>query len=127
MRANSPTGVVRDDLGAIALEMKQYSRSRKKMVFSAVQMNRQGKRDAMAKNGRTENDSVSGSDQILDHADNAFVCRTAGGNNNTSGFGDTGICESIKTRDGDNFSFQYEKKFGCFNVVELEDDDWEEI
>src|SRR5574344_90912 len=94
MSANNPTGVLRDDLGQISLDLKHFARDYKKIVLSAVQMNREGKRDADGKNGKTDTSAIAGSDQIADHTDNVFTIRS---------IDDTmGIIESTKVRDGAN-------------------------
>ena len=119
MNANSPTGVVRDDLGSIALDLKRFAREQKKILFSAVQMNRSGKKDLEQKNGHADTDAIAGSDQIADHADNVFVIRSLDE--------DTALVESSKTRDGSTFSFHIQKKYDKMQMVEIDDSEWDAI
>lgn len=119
MNANSPTGVVRDDLGSIALDLKRFAREQKKILFSAVQMNRSGKKDLEQKNGHADTDAIAGSDQIADHADNVFIVRSLDE--------DTALVESSKTRDGSTFSFHIQKKYDKMQMVETDDSEWDAI
>lgn len=119
MNANSPTGVVRDDLGSIALDLKRFAREQKKILFSAVQMNRSGKKDLEQKNGHADTDAIAGSDQIADHADNVFVIRSLDE--------DSALVESSKTRDGSTFSFHIQKKYDKMQMVEIDDSEWDAI
>lgn len=119
MNANSPTGVVRDDLGSIALDLKRFAREQKKILFSAVQMNRSGKKDLEQKNGHADTDAIAGSDQIADHADNVFIVRSLDE--------DTALVESSKTRDGSTFSFHIQKKYDKMQMVEIDDSEWDAI
>lgn len=119
MNANSPTGVVRDDLGSIALDLKRFAREQKKILFSAVQMNRSGKKDLEQKNGHADTDAIAGSDQIADHADNVFIVRSLDE--------DTALVESSKTRDGSTFSFHIQKKYDKMQMVEINDSEWDAI
>jgi replicative DNA helicase len=119
MSANNPTGVARDDLGQISLDLKHFARDNNKIVISAVQMNREGKKDGDQKNGRTDTTAIAGSDQIADHCDNAMTIRSIDDTN--------GIIESMKTRDGASFKFSIEKQYNKLKVVEVDDDGWESL
>lgn len=119
MSANNPTGVPRDDLGQISLDLKRFARDNNKIVLSAVQMNREGKKEGDQKNGRTDTSAIAGSDQIADHCDNAMSIRSTDDTN--------GVIESMKTRDGASFKFSIEKQYNKLKVVEIEDDGWESL
>jgi replicative DNA helicase len=119
MNANMPTGVIRDDLGSIALDLKRFAREQKKVLFTAVQMNRSGKKDLEQKNGHADTDAIAGSDQIADHADNVFVIRSLDS--------DTALVESSKTRDGSSFSFHIQKKYDKMQMIEIDDSEWDNL
>jgi replicative DNA helicase len=119
MSSNNPTGVVRDDLGAIALDLKRFAREQKKILITAVQLNRSGKKDMEQKNGHADTDGIAGSDQIADHADNVFVVRSLDE--------DTALVESSKTRDGSTFSFHIQKNYDKMQMIEIDESEWEAI
>lgn len=119
MSANAPTGVIRDDLGSIALDLKRFAREQKKILITAVQLNRSGKKDMEQKNGHADTDGIAGSDQIADHADNVFVVRSLDQ--------DTALVESSKTRDGSTFSFHIQKNYDKMQMIEIDDSEWEAI
>jgi len=119
MNPNNPTGVIRDDLGAIALDLKRFAREQNKILFTAVQMNRSGKKDLEQKNGHADTDAIANSDAIADHADNVFIVRSLDS--------DTALVESAKTRDGSSFSFHIQKKYDKMQMVEIDDSEWENL
>ena len=117
MSAVAPTGTPHIDFGNIALELKQFAREKRKILFTAVQMNRTGKKDMDSKNGRADTDGIAGSDSIADHADNVFVIRSIDE--------DTALIESSKTRDGSMFSFHIQKNFDKMQMIEIDNSDWD--
>lgn len=118
MQAVSPTGTPHIDFGNIALELKQFARDKRKVLFTAVQMNRSGKKDMDGKNAKADTDSIAGSDSIADHADTIFVVRSLDE--------ETALVESSKTRDGSHFSFHIQKKYDQMYMLEIDNSDWEE-
>lgn len=118
MLPNIVTGVLRDDLGQISLDLKRFAREHKCMVFTAVQMNRMGRGEIESKKG-SSSAAVAGSDQILDHADNAFTIYSLDDS--------MASVESIKTRDGNTFSFRIQKNYDKMQMIEVDDSEWDKI
>jgi replicative DNA helicase len=116
MQPNIVTDVKRDNLGNIALELKQFARRKMKIVISAAQMTRAGKSETQMKNGRAGTEHVAESDQISDHLDFGFAIRSTSDHD--------GIIESFKTRDGEPCDLHFIKAFHMMNIVEQEFDAW---
>jgi len=118
MSPNIVTGVLRDDLGQISLDLKRFAREHKCMVFTAVQMNRAGRSEIESKKG-SSSAAVAGSDSILDHADNAFTVYSMDDS--------MASIDSIKTRDGNTFSFRAQKNYDKMQMIEVDDAEWDNI
>ena len=106
---------LRLDLGSISLDLKRMTRRRKKITFSAVQMNRETAKSLKSK-GSPDTTSLAESDQIADNADIIISIRSLDD--------DTAKVESVKTRDGAPFSFNIRKQYDRFQMSEIEDDGW---
>ena len=119
MTANSPTGILREDLGAISLDLKRYAREKKKMLFSAVQLNRARNTEMTKKGGGADTDGIANSDMIADNADTVFVIKSLDDS--------VAIFESAKTRDGSTFSFRIQKNYDKMQMIEIDDSEWDEI
>jgi replicative DNA helicase len=117
MQAVNPTGTPHIDFGNIALELKQFARDKRKVLFTAVQMNRSGKKDMDGKNAKADTDSIAGSDSIADHADTIFVVRSLDE--------ETALVESSKTRDGSHFSFHIQKNYDKMQMIEIDNSEWD--
>jgi len=118
MQPNVPVEQKRHEQGMIALDLKRIARTRGCVVISAAQMTRKGKDDVSGKDGRADTSHVAESDQIADHIDWGIAIRSIDQMN--------GIVESFKTRDAEPFSFQFNKKYSCMWIQEL-DDGWDDI
>lgn len=119
MEPNIRTDVKRDNLGAIALDLKRIARNKKKIVISAAQMTRAGKNDTSQKNGHAGTEHVAESDQISDHLDWGIAIRSISDEN--------GVIESFKTRDGEPFEFHFEKQYDKMNIIETSKEDWDAV
>jgi hypothetical protein len=117
MQPNVVTDVKRDNLGNIALELKQFARRKMKIVISAAQMTRAGKSETQQKNGRAGTEHVAESDQISDHLDFGFAIRSTSDHD--------GVIESFKTRDGEPCDVHFIKDYGKMNIIEQNFDSWE--
>ena len=117
MEPDIKTDIKRDNLGAIAMSLKQLARKKNKIVMSAAQMTRAGKTETSAKNGHAGTEHVAESDQISDHLDWGIAIRSVTDK--------TGVIESFKTRDGAAFEFPFEKQFDKMNIIEQQQNDWE--
>ena len=115
MAPNVPMKQLRLDLGSISLDLKRMTRRRKKITFSAVQMNRETAKSLKAK-GSPDTTSLAESDQIADNADIIISVRSLDD--------DTAKIESVKTRDGAPFTFNIRKQYDRFQMSEIEDDGW---
>lgn len=113
------TEVKRDNLGSIALSLKQFARNKQKLVITAAQMTRAGKNDTDQKNGHAGTEHVAESDQISDHIDWGIAIRSTSP--------DYGIIETFKSRDGAPVEFNFKKQFDKMNICELDDSEWRNI
>ena len=116
MTPNVVTDVKRDNLGAIALSLKQFARDKNKIVISAAQMTRAGREETKTQTGHAGTEHVAESDQISDHIDWGIAIRSISDH--------AGIIESFKTRDGEPFEFKFEKQFSMMNIIERDNNEW---
>ena len=113
------TEVQRDNIGNIALGLKQYARESKKVVFSAVQMNREAKAGAKAADSVVDTSAVYGSDQVAFHCDGLFAIRSLDDH--------TSVIDIPKMRDGKPIRIRCEKRFEYMSLVEQADDGWSNL
>lgn len=119
MAPNVVTDLKRDNLGAIALSLKQYSRESMKLVITAAQMTRSGKQETSSKNGHAGTEHIAESDQVANHIDWGLAIRSISE--------DAGIVETFKTRDGEPVTFRFNKRFDQMNIIEQSEGEWEKV
>ena len=116
MAPNVVTELKRDNLGEIALSLKQYARESMKLVITAAQMTRSGKQETSTKNGHAGTEHIAESDQVANHIDWGFAIRSVSE--------DAGIVETFKTRDGEPIQFRFNKRFDQMNIIEQDESEW---
>lgn len=117
MMPNIPVEAKRHEQGQIALDLKRIARTRECVVVSAAQMSRKGREETKS-NGAADTAHIAESDQIADHIDWGISI--------TSTSDMCGKIESFKTRDAAPFQFQFNKRYSCMTIQEL-DDDWADV
>ena len=115
MQPNIRQKELRHNKAQIALELKQYARRCNKVVITAEQMNRNGN-----KNNTIETDAVAESDAVSNHIDWGMGIKIVDMETKTQG-----QVLGFKTRDGEPFEINFNRKFNIMLMEEKEESyDW---